>query len=66
MSSDAEPPTTRDHTDEHSVAETDDGNDPECDTDNQSSTHDRDPANGPSCASFHHGPYQPKLRFSGR
>ena len=28
-----------------------------------STTHDRDPANGPTCASFVDGPYQPQLRF---
>ena len=47
----------------HDATESDSGDGHELQADNQASTHDHDPANGPTSASFVDGPYQPQLRF---
>ena len=47
----------------HDATESDSGDGHELQADNQASTRDRDPANGPMSASFVNGPYQLQLRF---
>ena len=56
-------PITPENTQEsvHDVTESDSVDGSELDSGNQASVHDRDPANGPTSASFVDGPYQPRL-----